>query len=59
MAPVSVITHPGKFYWAYMADLSRRLAKPQGFQCPLLADILSKLTYAGLELKIESREDTA
>jgi len=53
VAPVSVVTNAGKFYRAYLADLSRRLAKPEGYHCPPLADILAKLADAGLELRVE------
>ena len=54
VAPVSVITNAGKFYRAYLADLARRLAKPEGYHCPPLADILSKLADAGLELAVDA-----
>jgi hypothetical protein len=53
VAPVSIVTNAGKFYRAYLKDLALRLAKPKGYHCPPLADILSKLADAGLELKIE------
>ena len=53
VAPVSIVTNAGKFYRAYLKDLAIRLAKPKGYHCPPLADILSKLADAGLELKIE------
>ncbi len=53
VAPVRVVTNAGKFYRAYLADLSRRLAKPEGYHCPPLADILAKLAEAGLELQVE------
>ena len=52
VAPASVITNAGKFYRSYLADLERRLAKPEGYHCPPLTDILSKLADAGLELKL-------
>ncbi len=54
VAPVSVVTNAGKFYRAYLADLSRRLARPEGCHCPPLADILSKLADAGLELSVDA-----
>lgn len=53
VAPVSVVTDAGKFYRAYLRDLKARLEKPQSYHCPPLADILSKLGDAGLELRIE------
>jgi hypothetical protein len=53
VAPVSIVTNAGKFYRAYLKDLALRLAKPKGYHCPPLADILSKLADAGLELEIE------
>jgi hypothetical protein len=53
VAPVSIVTNAGNFYRAYLKDLALRLAKPKGYHCPPLADILSKLADAGLELKIE------
>jgi hypothetical protein len=52
VAPASVVTNAGKFYRAYLADLARGLAKPEGYHCPPLTDILSKLADAGLELKV-------
>ncbi|HUZ47308.1 MAG TPA: hypothetical protein VMW54_11790 [Terriglobia bacterium] len=53
LAPVSVVTNAGIFYRAYLRDLKARLEKPEGYHCPPLADIVSKLGDAGLELKIE------
>lgn len=53
VAPVSVVTNAGKFYRAYLRDLKARIEKPEGYHCPLLADILSKLSDAGLELQVE------
>jgi hypothetical protein len=52
VAPASVVTNAGKFYRSYLADLARGLAKPEGYHCPPLTDILSKLADAGLELKV-------
>lgn len=52
VAPASVVTNAGKFYRAYLADLGLRVAKPDGYHCPPLTDILSKLADAGLELKL-------
>jgi hypothetical protein len=54
VAPVSVVTNAGKFYRAYLANLSRRLEHPEGYHCPPLADILSKLADAGLELTVDA-----
>jgi len=54
VAPVSLVNDAGKFYRAYLADLSRRLAKPEGYHCPPLADILSKLADAGVELRVDA-----
>jgi hypothetical protein len=54
VAPVSVVTQAGKFYRAYLADLARRLEKPEGYHCPPLSDILSKLADAGLELAVDA-----
>ncbi len=53
VAPLSIVTDSGKFYRSYLADLARRLAKPEGFYCPPVTDILSKLADAGLELRLE------
>jgi hypothetical protein len=53
VAPVSIVNDAGKFYRAYLADLSRRLAMPEGYYSPPLADILGKLADAGLELKVD------
>jgi hypothetical protein len=52
VAPVNVVTNAGKFFRAYLKDLNRRLEHPNGHASPPLADILSKLADAGLELKI-------
>jgi hypothetical protein len=56
VAPVSIVTNAGRFYRVYLADLRERLAKPDGYSCPPLADVLSKLADAGLELKIDGAE---
>jgi hypothetical protein len=56
VAPVSIVTNAGKFYRAYLADLARRIEKPDGYHCPPLADILGKLADAGLQLDIQARE---
>ncbi len=53
VAPVSVVTNAGKFYRGYLRDLKARLEKREGWHCPPLPDILSKLSDSGLELKIE------
>jgi hypothetical protein len=52
VVPVSVVTNAGIFYRTHLRDLRARLEKPDGYQCPSLADIMSKLADAGLELKI-------
>ena len=52
VAAASVVTSTGKFYRAFLADLARRLKKPEGYHCPPLTDILGKLADAGLELKL-------
>lgn len=54
VAPVSVVTNAGKFFRAYLRDLKARLEKPEGYHWPPLTDILSKLSDAGLELRIET-----
>ena len=53
VAPVSVVVDAGKFFRMYLADLARRLEKPEGYHCPSGADILAKLADAGLELQID------
>jgi hypothetical protein len=52
VAPVSVVTSAGKFYRVYLADLRERLAKPEGYSCPSLVDILAKLESAGLRIEL-------
>lgn len=52
VAPVSIVTSAGKFFRAYLRDLGIRLAKPENYAAPPLADILGKLADAGLELAI-------
>ena len=52
VAPVSIVTNAGKFFRAYLKDLNWRIEHPNGYAAPPLADILSKLADAGLELKI-------
>lgn len=54
VAPVSVVTSAGKFYRAYLRDLHWRVEHPGGCAAPPLADILSKLADAGLELRVET-----
>jgi len=54
VAPVSFVTNAGRFYRAYLADLRERMAKPDGYSCPPLAEILAKLADAGLELSVET-----
>jgi hypothetical protein len=56
VAPVSIVTDAGKFYRAYLKDLAWRIEHPQGHAAPLLADILSKLADAGLELTVDAIE---
>jgi hypothetical protein len=53
VAPVSIVTNAGKFFRAYLRDLNWRLEHPDGYAAPPLADILSKLSDAGLELKVD------
>jgi len=50
VAPVSVVTNAGKFLRAYLKDLAWRLEHPDGYAAPPLADILAKLSDAGLDL---------
>jgi hypothetical protein len=52
VAPVCVVINAGRFYRAYLAALGWRLAKPEGYHCAPLADILGKLADAGLELAL-------
>jgi hypothetical protein len=52
VSPVSVVTDAGKFFRAYLADLSRRIAHPRTQSCAPLAEIMAKLASAGLELRI-------
>ena len=54
VAPVSIVTDAGKFYRSRLADLSGRMAEPMTHSCPPLDDILSKLSDAGLELRIDA-----
>jgi hypothetical protein len=54
VAPVSVVTDAGKFFHAYLKDLAWRLEHPDGYAAPPLADILSKLAEAGLELRVDA-----
>jgi len=53
VAPVSIVTNAGKFFNAYLRDLRWRLEHPDGYAAPPLADILSKLGDAGLELTFD------
>jgi len=53
VAPISIITDAGKFFRAYLRDLQFRLEHPDGYHCSPLADILSKLADAGLELRAD------
>jgi hypothetical protein len=50
VAPVSVVTDAGKFFRAYLKDLAWRLAHPDTYAAPPLADILVKLADGGLDL---------
>ncbi len=54
VAPVSVVTDMGKFFRAYLRDLAWRVEHPDGRAAPPLADILSKLGDAGLELAVDA-----
>jgi hypothetical protein len=47
------VTNAGKFFRAYLRDLNSRLEHPDGYVVPPLAEILSKLADAGLELRLE------
>ena len=49
---MSVVANAGKFFRAYLGDLRWRVEHPEGYVAPPLADILSKLADAGLELRI-------
>jgi hypothetical protein len=53
VAPVSVVTNGGRFFRRYLKDLAWRVAHPDGYAAPQLADILAKLADAGLELITE------
>ena len=53
VAPVSVVTDAGKFFRAYLRDLRWRVEHPSGHAAPPLADILSKLAEAGIELALD------
>jgi hypothetical protein len=52
VAPVSVVTDAGRFFRAYLKDLAWRMEHPEGRAVPPLADILAKLSDAGLRLEI-------
>lgn len=54
VAPVSVVTNAGKFFRAYLRDLAVRMAKPESYAAPPLADIVGKLADAGLELSLDA-----
>ena len=53
VAPVSVVTDAGRFFRAYLKDLTWRLEHPDTYAAPPLADILTKLADAGLDLTTE------
>jgi len=53
IAPISIVTNAGKFFWSYLKDLHLRIEQQDGYAAPPLADILTKLADAGLELKVE------
>ena len=53
LTPVFTVTKAGKFYRAYLRDLTWRLEHPHDYAAPPLADILSKLAEAGLELRLD------
>jgi hypothetical protein len=50
VAPVSVVTNARTFFRRYLKDLAWRLAHPDTYAAPPLADILTKLADAGLDL---------
>jgi hypothetical protein len=50
LAPISVVTNAGKFFRAYLRNLAWRVEHPDGYAAPPLADILAKLSDAGLDL---------
>lgn len=52
VSPVFIATNAGKFFQAYLRDLRWRMEHPNRCAAPPLADILTKLSSAGLELKI-------
>lgn len=50
VTPGNLVTNAGKFFRAYLADLSRRAVRPDTHSCAPLSEILAKLSDAGLEL---------
>jgi hypothetical protein len=55
VAPVSVVTNSGKFYRSYLADLSRRLARPECHHCPPLAARGGNGSFRGGEHSVVGR----
>ena len=54
VTPVSIVTNPGRFFRAYLQDLGWRLEHPKGYAAAPLAEILTKLAEAGLELTLHA-----
>jgi hypothetical protein len=54
VASVSVVTNAGKFFRVYLTNLALRVDQPAAYAAPSLADILSKLADAGLDLITDS-----
>jgi hypothetical protein len=52
VAPVSIVSDGRKFFRSYLKDLGWRLEHREGRAVPPLADILAKLSDAGLRLEI-------
>ena len=49
---MSVVKKAGRFYRAYLKNLAGQIEHPEGHAAPPLADILSKLADAGLEVEL-------
>ncbi len=56
VAPISIVTNAGKFFRAYLRDLRWRMEHQDGYAAPPLADVLSKLSDAGLQLNLKLNE---
>jgi hypothetical protein len=54
VTPVSVVSNAGKFFRAYLRDLTCRIEHPDSYAAPPLPDILAKLADAGLVLRLQS-----